>query len=187
MIRARKCIQVVALCTTVVFAVSACGKKVAPPPPAPPPPVAAAPTPPPPPPPPPPPAPAVAPTPAQLTEDQIFAKKSLEQVNSERPMGDVFFDLDEATIRTDARTAAGERHLVEALAVDDHHRRGALRRARQLGVRSPRHKARRGRQAYPVELGIPGNRVKDHQGQGAAVLHRRVRSCWQQNRRGHSS
>src|SRR5262245_29549545 len=68
--------------------------------PAPPPPTAPATPPAPPPPPPPPPA---APAPAPLTEDQLFAQKSLEQLNAERPLGDVYFSLDESTIREDAR------------------------------------------------------------------------------------
>ena len=51
----------------------------------------------------PPPAPPPA-APTALTEDEIFARKTLEQLNAERPLGDVFFDLDESTIR-DERAA----------------------------------------------------------------------------------
>src|SRR5689334_448230 len=91
-----------ALALTTVMTVGACAKKVPPPAPAPPPPPPAAPaTPPPPPPPPPTPPP---PPPAPLTEDQIFAQKSLAQLNSEQPLGDVYFDLDESTIRDDAKS-----------------------------------------------------------------------------------
>src|SRR4249920_521498 len=98
----RKKVWMTALALTTVMTVAACGKKAAPPLPAPPPPPPAAPAQPPPP--PPPPAPAAPPAaPATLTEDQIFAQKSLDQVNAERPLGDVFFDLDESTIRDDAR------------------------------------------------------------------------------------
>src|SRR5262249_58411057 len=71
-----------------------------PPPPPPPPPPAA---PPPPPPPPPPPAPRPAPAPAPLTEEELFAQKSLAQLNAERPLDDVYFDLDKSEIRDDAR------------------------------------------------------------------------------------
>ena len=37
------------------------------------------------------------------TEDEIFAQKSLAQLNAEMPLGEVHFDLDESTIREDAR------------------------------------------------------------------------------------
>src|SRR5438067_1212843 len=54
--------------------------------------------------PPPPPAAPPAPTPAALTEEEIFARKSLDQLNSERPLSDVFFDLDKSDIRDEARS-----------------------------------------------------------------------------------
>src|SRR3954447_23638594 len=98
----RKNVWMTALALTTALTVGACGKKAAPPLPAPPPPPPAAPATPPPPPSPPPPAPAPAPA-AALSEDQIFAQKSLDQVNAEHPLGDVFFDLDESTLRDDAK------------------------------------------------------------------------------------
>ena len=33
-------------------------------------------------------------TPRALSEDELFAQKSLAQLNNERPLADVFFDLD---------------------------------------------------------------------------------------------
>ena len=60
---------------------------------------------PPPPPPPPPPLPPPPPAPVPLTEDQIFSQKTLDQLNAERPLADVFFDLDQATLRDDGRAA----------------------------------------------------------------------------------
>ena len=86
-----------------IVVVAGCARRVpppAPPPPAPPPPAA---TPAPPPPPPPPPKPAPAPPPKPLTEDEIFQKKTLAELNAEMPLGDVFFDYDMSTIREDAR------------------------------------------------------------------------------------
>src|SRR5438270_155577 len=53
--------------------------------------------------PPPPPAPAPAPAPRPLTEEQIFAQKSVEQLNAERPLADVFFELDRADLREDSK------------------------------------------------------------------------------------
>ena len=90
-------------CLVLGLGLAACGKKepvVAPPPPAPP---AAPATPPAPPSPPPPPA--AAPAPRALTEDELFAQKSVAQLNSERPLADVFFDLDNATIKDEGKQA----------------------------------------------------------------------------------
>jgi outer membrane protein OmpA-like peptidoglycan-associated protein len=92
----------IVLSVVLSLTVAACSKKAPATAPAPPPPSPAAPVAPPAPPPPPAP-PAPAPAPAKLTEDQLFAQKSLEQLNAERPLGDVFFNLDESTIREDAR------------------------------------------------------------------------------------
>src|SRR5947208_2035298 len=104
MIRARDLVSGVLLTVFLGMIAAGCHKKVAPAAPAPPPPApspqAAAPLPPPPPPPPPP---APAPPPPQLTEDQIFAQKSLAQLNSERPLGDVYFDYDQSNLRDDAK------------------------------------------------------------------------------------
>jgi peptidoglycan-associated lipoprotein len=188
MIRVRLYIHVVALCTTAAIAVSACGKKVAPPPPAPPPPVAVAPAPPPPPPPPPPPAAAPAPAPAALTEDQIFQRKSLEQINSERPLADVFFDLDESVIRTDARTPLQanatwlKRWASTQITVEGHcDSRGSSEYNLALGTR-------RGEavKQYLVDLGIQANRITVvTKGKEQPFCTDENESCWQQNRRGH--
>ena len=94
-----------AIVLLVVMTVVACSRRTpppAPPPPAPPP-AATAPAPPPPPPPPPPPAQPPAQTQRPLTEDEIFAKKTVDQLNSERPLGDVTFDYDAFTVREDQR------------------------------------------------------------------------------------
>src|SRR5581483_8445621 len=100
MTRVRRLASLLALTTAIAVAAAGCHKKVAPPPPAPPPPPAAAPAPPPPPPPPPP---APAPAPRPLTEEEIFARKSVDQLNAEHPLDDVYFDLDESDIRADGR------------------------------------------------------------------------------------
>src|SRR5436190_6047788 len=85
------------------MSMSACGKKkpiTAPPPPAAP---AEAPRTTPTPPPPPPPAPRETPQPRVPTEDDIFAGKTLDQLNAEKPLGDAYFDLDSQAIRDDAK------------------------------------------------------------------------------------
>jgi peptidoglycan-associated lipoprotein len=40
-----------------------------------------------------------------LTENEIFARKSLDQLNAEKPLGDVFFDFDRSDIRNEGRSA----------------------------------------------------------------------------------
>src|SRR5262245_4404213 len=101
MTRARRFAYIASLFVILALVVAGCHKKVPAPAPAPPPPPPpTAPAPPPPPPPPPPPAPAPAPRP--LTEEEIFARKSLDQLNAERPLDDVYFDLDKSEIREDA-------------------------------------------------------------------------------------
>ncbi len=184
MVRVRFSLWIVALCMTLV--VAGCAKKVPPPAPAPPPPAPAAPAPPPPPPPPPPPAPA--PTPAPLTEDEIFARKSLEQLNAEKPLGDVFFDLDEATLRDDARPLLqrnadwmkrwpGTQVIVEGHADS----RGSAEYNLALGNR------RAGSvKDYLVSLGIPANRITViSKGKEQPFCNEESESCWSQNRRGH--
>src|SRR5436190_22569962 len=104
MTRVRAVLPIIVL--AVVMGVSACAKKAPAPAPAPPPPPpAAAPAPPPPPPPPPRAAAAPPSAPGALSEEEVFARKSLEQLNAERPLADVYFDLDQSDIRADARAA----------------------------------------------------------------------------------
>ena len=55
-------------------------------------------------PPPPPPPPPPAPPPPALSEEDIFKQKTLDQLNAEKPLDDVFFDLDESEIRDDAKS-----------------------------------------------------------------------------------
>src|SRR3954471_24607577 len=101
--RVRRLVSTIALSAALAIAAAGCHKKVpaaAPAPPPPPPPAAPV-TPPP----PPPPAPAPAPAPRPLTEEEIFARKSVDQLNAEKPLDDVFFELDESNVREDARPA----------------------------------------------------------------------------------
>lgn len=39
----------------------------------------------------------------QLTEEEIFLQKSLEQINREKPLAMIFFDYDKSLIRNDAK------------------------------------------------------------------------------------
>ena len=185
MIRVRRLITVIALSS--VLAVAGCGKKapaVAPAPPPAPPPAAPAP----PPPPPPPPAPAPAPAPRPLTEEEIFARKSVDQLNAEKPLDDVFFDLDESTVRDDARPALQKdadwlkKFASVQVTLEGHcDSRGSAEY--NLGLGSRRATAVRD---YLVNLGIPASRVQVvSKGKEQPFCNEENEACWSQNRRGH--
>jgi peptidoglycan-associated lipoprotein len=185
MIRVRQLISVLALST--VLAVAGCAKKapqVAPAPQPAPPPAAPAP----PPPPPPPPAPAPAPAPRPLTEEEVFARKSVDQLNAEKPLDDVFFDLDESTVRDDARPALQKnadwlkKYGSVQVTVEGHaDSRGSAEY--NLGLGSRRATSVRD---YLVNLGVPVARLQVvSKGKEQPFCHEEAESCWSQNRRGH--
>ena len=171
-----------------VVVIAGCAKKVpppAPPPPAPPPPAA---TPAPPPPPPPPPKPAPAPPPKPLTEDEIFQKKTLAELNAEMPLGDVFFDYDMSTIREDARPILQKnadylrRWATTRVTMEGHaDSRGTVEYNLALGAR------RAGAvRDYLVSLGISADRLLAiSKGEETPQCTEETEDCWQRNRRGH--
>ena len=190
MIRARY-LSTVALSVALALAAAGCAKKVpqvaaAPPPPPPPP--AAAPAPPPPPP-PPPPAPRPAPAaPAPLTEEQIFSQKTVDQLNAERPLDDVYFDLDKSEVRTDARPALQKdadwlkKWASVQIALEGHcDSRGSSEYNLALGTRRAN-----AVKDYLVSLGVPAGRVNVvSKGKEQPFCNDENEACWQQNRRGH--
>jgi peptidoglycan-associated lipoprotein len=167
--------------------VSACGKKkpAAVPPPAQ---TAEAPTTAPAPPPPPPPAPRENPQPRVPTDEEIFAGKTLEQLNSDKPLGDAYFDLDQQSIREDAKPVLQKnadwmkRWASTKVMVEGHaDSRGSAEYNLALGER--RAAAVRD---YLVNLGVGADRVQVvSKGKEAPVCSEENESCWQQNRRGH--
>lgn len=192
MIRLRSAVCFVALSAALAVATGACGKKapevVIAPPQAPPPPVVA----PPPPAParaqPPPPPPAPPPAPVPLTEDQIFARRTLDQLNQEKPLDDVFFDLDEATLRQDAlaplqknadwmKKWGGTQVIVEghtdSRATSEYNLALGARRAETV-------------KQYLASLGVPATRITVvSKGKEQPFCSEESDACWQQNRRGH--
>jgi peptidoglycan-associated lipoprotein len=184
----RSSVLLTAVALLIVMTVMACGRRTpppAPPPPAPPPP-AAAPAPPPPPPPPPPPAPA--PPPRPLTEDELFARMTLDELNAKMPLGDVFFDYDQSTIRDDARGTLQKnaeylkRWPSTRISVEGHaDSRGTNEYNLALGER----RAAAVRE-YLVSLGIGGDRmVTISRGEETPACTEENEACWQRNRRGH--
>lgn len=165
----------------------ACAKKKPEPPPAAPtpaPPAAKPTTPTPPPPPPPPPKEA---PPRPLTEDEIFARKTIDDLNREKPLGDVFFELDSAALSEEARTTLQKssewlkRRTSTRLTVEGHaDSRGtneynlALGERRAASVRD-----------YLVSLGIATDRLQVlSKGEEQPQCTEETEGCWQKNRRG---
>jgi peptidoglycan-associated lipoprotein len=139
-------------------------------------------------PPPPPPAPTAAPTPRALTEEELFARKSLDELNKERPLGDVFFDLDQSTIKDEGRAALNtnaawlKRWSNTRISIEGHcDERGTAEYNLGLGERRAN-----AVKAYLVELGVPADRLTVvSKGKEAPFCTDKNESCWQQNRRGH--
>ena len=183
----KRSFRVCAGAATLAFALTAgaCGKKpVETPPPAP-----TAPTPEPTKP-PPPPAPTPPPPPAErpLTEEEIFAKMTLEELNKKGVLADVFFALDSTDLTQESRAAIQKnveymkRWTSTKVMVEGHaDSRGtneynlALAERRAGSVRD-----------YMVSLGLPADRVTIvSKGEEAPFCSEEGESCWQQNRRGH--
>jgi peptidoglycan-associated lipoprotein len=171
----RRFLLVGALCALLGMTAAACKRPVpAPAPPAAPPPAAPAPPPPP---------------PAPLTEEQIFSQKTVEQLNSERVLADVFFDYDEATLRDDGRAALSrnaeylKRWPSVRLTIEGHaDSRGTAEYNLALGGRRAS-----AAKDYLVSLGVGGDRITTvSKGKEQPVCTEETESCWQQNRRGHS-
>jgi len=169
-----------------VFVV-ACGPKKVPPPPPPPPEPPAAPVPPPPPPPPPAPRPAPPPAPAPLTEDELFSRKSLDQLNSENPLGVVLFDYDMAIMRDDQSGIMQKnadwmrRWRTTRVSVEGHaDKRGTNEYNLALGDRRARAVV-----DYMVSLGIAADRmVVVSKGEESPLCTEETEGCYARNRRG---
>ena len=177
-------LSIVALNVILILAISGCHKT--------PPQVAAAPPPPPPaappapPPPPPPPAPPPAPAPAALTEAEIFQRKTVDQLNAEKSLGDVFFELDKSEVRTEARPALQanadwmKKWTTTQVVVEGHaDARGSSEYNLALGTRRANSV-----KEYLVSLGVPANRLTViSKGKEAPFCTENAEACWQQNRR----
>ena len=182
----RGCVSYSVVALVMIIGLTDCAKKAPPPPPPPPaPPVVAAP--PPPPPPAPAPAPAPAPPPRVLTEDEIFAQKTVAQLNAEMPLGDVMFDLDASTIKDDQRPALQRnadylrRWATVRVSVEGHaDSRGTNEYNLALGER----RANAVRE-YMVGLGVAADRmVVVSKGEEAPVCTEETEACFARNRRG---
>src|SRR5215467_9226174 len=139
------------------------------------------------PPPPPPPAARVE-APRPPTEEELFARKSLDELNREMPLSDAYFDLDKSDIRADAQSALQKdaewlkKWTSTRINVEGHcDERGSA--AYNLALGSRRAQAVKD---YLVNLGVPASRIDIvSKGKEAPVCMEHNESCWQMNRRGH--
>jgi peptidoglycan-associated lipoprotein len=186
MTRVRRLASALTLGTVLAIAAAGCHKKVppaAPTPPSPPPPAAPV-TPPPPPPPPP----TAVPPPRPLTEEEIFARKSLADLNAERPLDDAYFDLDKSEIRDDAKPRLQKdadwmkKWTTTQVQVEGHcDSRGSAEYNLALGTRRAN-----AVKEYLVNLGVQAGRIAViSKGKEAPVCTEANEGCWSQNRRGH--
>jgi len=141
-----------------------------------------------PPPPPPPPPPAPTPPPRPLTEEEIFARKSVADLNAERPLDDVYFDLDKSEIREDAKGRLQKdadwlkKWTSTQISVEGHcDSRGSAEYNLALGSRRAN-----AVKEYLTNLGVGAGRLTVvSKGKEQPVCSEEAESCWQQNRRGH--
>ena len=141
--------------------------------------------------PPPPPAPpprVAAPTPLAPTDEEMFRRKSLDQLNAEHPLSDVFFDYDQNTLREDGRRALQDdarwlkRWPTTTIRIDGHcDERGTGEYNLALGERRATVVRK-----YLKDLGINDARIDVRSlGKEAPFCREGGESCWSQNRRGH--
>ncbi|MEI6668317.1 MAG: peptidoglycan-associated lipoprotein Pal [Acidobacteriota bacterium] len=128
------------------------------------------------------------PPPKPLTEDELFARKSLADLNAEKPLGDVFFDYDKSTLKDEARASIQKnadwlkRWTSTKILIEGHcDARGtseynmALGEKRAAAVRD-----------YVASLGIGADRVMVvSKGKESPFCSEDNEGCWSQNRRGH--
>jgi len=136
--------------------------------------------------PPPPPAPPQAP--ATLTEEQVFASMTLQQLNEQKPLADVFFVYDSADLSDASRASLQKnsewlrRWVSTTITIEGHaDSRGtneynlALAERRAGSVRD-----------YLVSLGVPVTRISIvSKGEEQPFCSEDAESCWSLNRRGH--
>jgi peptidoglycan-associated lipoprotein len=139
------------------------------------------------PPPPPPPAPKPAPAPAP-SEEEAFRSKTLEQLNSEKPLGDAYFAYDASDLTEEARGILQrdvewmKKWTSTKVMVEGHaDSRGTNEYNLALGER----RADTVRD-YLVSLGVATDRITIvSKGEEQPVCSDESEGCWQQNRRGH--
>jgi peptidoglycan-associated lipoprotein len=122
-----------------------------------------------------------------LSEDDLFARKTLDDLNAERPLGEVLFDYDSWTLDDQARATLqrNARWLMRwsstRASIEGHcDERGTPEYNLALGER----RANTVRD-YLSSLGVPAERlVSVSKGKEAPVCNETNDGCWSRNRRG---
>ena len=123
-----------------------------------------------------------------LSDEELFARKTLDELNAERPLADVLFELDEWSFGDDARAIlqknadwlrrwASTRITVEGHCDD----RGTGEYNLALGERRAN-----AVKEYLGSLGVTPDRILAvSKGEESPVCSEANQDCWQRNRRGH--
>jgi peptidoglycan-associated lipoprotein len=136
----------------------------------------------------PPPSAGAAAPPAAVTEAELFQHKSLDELNAERPLEDVFFDYDQNKLREDGRRVLQQdaqwlaKWPQTIVRIDGHcDDRGSAEYNLALGDR----RAEVVRE-YLTSLGVKPDRIQTRSlGKESPFCREDGESCWSQNRRGH--
>jgi peptidoglycan-associated lipoprotein len=123
-----------------------------------------------------------------LTEEELFRRKSLNDLNAEHPLSDVFFDYDQTTLGDDARRLLQQdaqwlsRWSQAVIRIDGHcDERGSAEYNLSLGDR----RAEVVRE-YLTSLGVGPQRMQARSlGKEAPFCQDSGESCWSKNRRDH--
>jgi peptidoglycan-associated lipoprotein len=121
-----------------------------------------------------------------LSEEEIFLQKSLEQINREKPLANIYFDYDKSVIRDDAKpvletnAAWLKRFPTIKILIEGHcDERGTEEYNLALGE-----KRAKAALDYLVMLGIPADRMKTiSYGKSQPIDPGHNEAAWQQNRR----
>jgi len=122
----------------------------------------------------------------QLTEEEMFLQKSLDQINREKPLGTVYFDYDRALIRDDARPVLeanaswlSKFRTVKILIEGHCDERGTEEYNLALGE-----KRAKSTQDYLLSLGVASDRIKIiSYGKSQPINPGHDEAAWQMNRR----
>lgn len=122
----------------------------------------------------------------QLTEEEMFLQKSLDQINREKPLGTIYFDYDRALIRDDAKSVLeanaawlSKFRTVKILVEGHCDERGTEEYNLALGE-----KRAKSTQDYLLSLGVASDRIKIiSYGKSQPINPGHDEAAWQMNRR----
>lgn len=123
----------------------------------------------------------------QLTEEELFLQKSLDQINREKPLGTVYFDYDKSLIRDDAKATLDtnaswlKRFRTVKILIEGHcDERGTEEYNRALGE-----KRAQSLREYLVRAGISADRIRTlSYGEDRPAVLASNDAAWTKNRRG---